>query len=308
MHGSFPNTANKPSIVPVITADALRSAIRAGELLREVRSYGSSLPRGLRGHSSVALLHAELVRLRGLGDLVTPVSTTGETRQRLRRLDALFALLPPETTLVQVAQNARVSMGEPGLSPSLRGQLTTADERDLQAMDKKVVGLFADQLQTALVTLQHESADWRLLEHSGLANRLIADHGFANTYGQARKCARGLIKAQAHSGKGVPRLGELKVLGRWHASVEVQLRALARAGALHSELEQLSQQVAVFGGQLTDRLALMRLRRVSGIDKDWKARLAERLEGQTAELLVSLQQIYGLSKTNFRAFIVSELA
>jgi len=313
MHGS--------SLVPSISADALRSAIRAGQLLREIRSHGSSLSRGLRSHSSVRPLYTELVQLRGLGDLLAPVSTTGEIAARTERLDKLLEMLPAERTLLDLAlihsdkAKSKDAAGDDALSASLRGALIAADERDLRALDKKVAALyclpaenFSGQLQSALLILQHESADWRLLENSSLANRLIGDHGFTETYSQARKRARGLIKAQAHRGKGLPKVADLRSLRRWHESVEVQLRALAGGGALGPELETLSGQLVEFGEQLADWLALVRLRRVPELAKARKSRLSKDLETRASKLLVFLQQTYGLSKANFRALIVSELA
>ena len=309
------------SLVPLITADALRATIRAGELLHEVRSYGGSLSRGLRGHSCAEPLYAELMRLRGLGDLLAPVSTTREISERARRLEMLFELLPAQPSLVQTAENfvanaARANDRKiPPLTSALRGELIAADERALRVLDKKVASMlavvsddFSGQRQAALSILQLEAADWRILEHSALANRLIADHGFAETYGQARKCARAVIKAQASSGKALPKLNDLKVLRRWHEAVEVQLRALAGVGSLSPELERLDAEVISFGKRLTDWRAIARLRRVSGVGKAWKARLGGDLKADAARLLVSLQQIYGPSKANFRGLIVSELA
>jgi len=321
MLGSSPAPLIAPLIVPLITADALRATIRAGELLHEVQSYGGSLSRGLHGQSCAEPLYAELTRLRGLGDLLIPVSTTREISERARRLDMLFGLLPVQPSLVQAAQNfvasdAAVSEQKiPALTASLRGELIAADERAARVLDKKVASMlavasddFAGQRQAALSVLQLEAADWRILEHSALANRLIADHGFADTYGQARKCARGVIKAQAGSGKALPKLSDIKALRRWHEALQVQLRALASVGSLSPELETLEGQLTDLGERLSDWLATARLRRVSGLGKPWKARFGRVLEAEAAQISVSLQRIYGPSKANFRTLIVSELA
>jgi len=203
----------------------------------------------------------------------------------------------------------------PQLTASLRGELIAADELLLQSVDQKVADLlsvpthnFSDQLRSVLSTLQLEAAAWRSVEHSGLANRLIGDHGFANTYGQARKCARAVIKAQASSGKTIPKLGDLKALKRWNEAIEVQLSALAGAGTLRPELERVNHQFAGFGQRLSDWLALARLRRVPGVGEVLHGDFEAVLQNGAADLLVSLQQIYGPGKANFRALIVSELA
>ncbi len=321
MHGSSP----VPLIVPLITADALRASIRAGELLRDVRSYGGSLTRGLRGQSCAEPLYAELLCMRGLGDLLAPVSTTREIAERARRLDMLFELLPAQPSLTDSAQSfadeqsavpgGRKGADDVAVSAAQRGELVAADERALQTLDNKVARLlsvpsdnFSGQLQAALTLLQLEAASWRIVEHSALANRLIADHGFADTYSEARKCARSVIKTQASSGRTIPKPGDLRALRRWHQAVEVQLRALAGAGSLSPKLERLNLELTGFGQRLADWLAMARLRRAPLAGTDWKARLGGVLEAESAELLVSLQQTYAPSKANFRALIVSELA
>jgi len=295
------------SLVPLITADALRATIRAGELLREVRSpsrslggrllTGSSLTRGLLRQSSAELFYVELLRLRGLGDLLAPVSTTLEIRERSQRLDMLFELLPARPSFVQCAKKY-VEI----CSLNADSKVPLADLLSVPTHN------FSDQLRSVLSTLQLEAAAWRSVEHSGLANRLIGDHGFANTYGQARKCARAVIKAQASSGKTIPKLGDLKALKRWNEAIEVQLSALAGAGTLRPELERVNHQFAGFGQRLSDWLALARLRRVPGVGEVLHGDFEAVLQNGAADLLVSLQQIYGPGKANFRALIVSELA
>jgi hypothetical protein len=83
---------HRSTLVSLITADALRSTIRALGILRDIKSSGLSLPRSLRGQNNVASLRLELCRLRGLGDLLVPVSTTRENNARSERLDTLLTL------------------------------------------------------------------------------------------------------------------------------------------------------------------------------------------------------------------------
>jgi hypothetical protein len=170
----------------------------------------------------------------------------------------------------------------------------------------------AAPLSKALELLNEESASWRLLEGSSLANRLIADHGFADTYGLARKRARTLMKDQAAGARNGPKVRDVKALLRWHDSLETQLAALAGATRVSAELIELQEHLSALHTLQCRWLGLARLGRVPGLKErgsdGLRQTLIETQKRLSARLLVSLQRCYGPNKSNFRGLIESELA
>ena len=344
------------SLAQLITADALRAAIRAIGVLGDIRRGAYSVPRGLLESNGADALERELWRLRGLGELLAPVSTTREIEARAQRVDALEGLLPGAPGMLQVAarfaesdnnadknrapfdseepepeEESEEESEEEGtttlkLSGAVRGGFIRAEEMSLRSKDEKLcrqLGLqgatLTEQQHWATSVLATESAHWRLLEISPLANRLIADHGFADTYAQTRKRARTLYKEQASKGRKKPRNSDLRELRRWNEALKVQLDALADAQSLGAELQALRDQFEVLGAKLETWLNLARLRaallggspgKKTAKDRQqelWRERINAQLDALSSDLLVSVQRSYGLGKSNFRSLIGSEL-
>lgn len=301
----------RSSLVQVITADALRATIRAVGLLAECRAPALSVPRGLLAVNAVAGLRRELGRLRGLGDLLAPVSTVAEVEQRTGRLQQLAELLPETPGLRDAAQQLVLSAGQAPVSAALRGELLAAEERSLQALEERLKRTLAaagheqsEGLTVAMGLIHAESASWRGLEDSWLANRLIADRGFVDTWSQARKRARALVKARAGGASVRFKPAQLRDFERWHQSVAVQLQVLAGSQAPGVELAQLRDGLTELGDELGKLLLLTRLRRAVTTVKQFDEALIE-----TSDRLVAcLQRGYGVGKSNFRTLIESELA
>lgn len=317
------------SLLVGMTADALRAAIRAVGLLEELGRSSPSLPRGLVASNSVLPLGRELGRLRGLGDLLTPISTWSEIQVRADRLGSLFGMLPSTPTLLDAARNLNdpdtdtsvetCSAGSVERPPlfimaATRGALVAAEEMHMRALDEKLRRQWgplaltrAGQVQRALTLLHTESASWRGLEQSRLANRLIADHGFADTYGQAKKRARALVKEQASKGRTRPKPSDIRGFKRWNDALIVQLEALSGGQTLSSDLQQLSVQWRLLRRRLEQWLAAVRVRSALVRGGHWDDSAETRLDQLSAEILVSLQQSYGLNKSNYRALVESEI-
>ena len=310
----------RSSLIPMISSEALRAAIRAVTLLRELqvsaRSLGAgSLARVLRSQNATEQLGRELNRLRGLGDLLAPISTSGEAKAREKRLSVLMAVLPAELPLLGIAKGLLAESGKRVLDAEARGQLVAADEMAMRALDEKTARHLqvlatpvSGQIQALVTLLLEESAHWRMLDNSLLANRLVADHGFADTYVGARKRARLLLKGRASSGKGRSKPGELRAFQRWNESVAVQLRFLRGRPAASSALDPLEQPITELSNQLVRWLGLSRLHRLPGLPNEVVGEVEQALDSLQTELMVTVQRSYGSGKSNFRALIESELA
>jgi len=241
------------------------------------------------------------------------VSTTRENSARSERLDSLVALLPQERPLRWIAEQLSDGV-ETKLGAKLRGELVATDEMAMRSLEEKLARQLgtAAPLNRALEILNEESASWRLLEGSTLANRLIADHGFADTYGQARKRARTLLKDQAAGGRNGPKARDVKALLRWHDSLEAQLGAVASATKVSPEFRDLQNHLSALRTLQCRWLGLARLGRVPGLKEAGSDSLRQTLvdtqKRLSVKLLMSLQRCYGPSKSNFRGLIESELA
>lgn len=315
------------SLLMSMTADALRAAIRAIGLLQDIGRSSSSLPRGLVASNAVLPLARELDRLRGLGDLLTPISTSAESQIRSQRIESLVATLPYTPTRLEAARHLNDlgsdvehcggASGERQplfIMAATRGALVAAEEMQMRALDERLrrqwgpeASTLSGQVQTALNHLHTESASWRGLEQSRLANRLIADHGFADTYGQAKKRARALVKEQASKGRTRPKPSDMRGFKRWNDALIVQLEVLAGGQTLGGDLQQLGAQWRLLRRRLEQWLAAARVRSALLRGGHWDDAAEARLDELSANILVSLQQNYGLNKSNYRALIESEI-
>lgn len=310
----------RSSLIPMISSEALRAAIRAVAVLRELQASAGSLGAGslarlLRSQNATEQLARELGRLRGLGDLLAPISTSGEIKAREERLSVLVSVLPAETSLLGVANGLFAESGLEEIDAEMRGQLIAADEMGMRALDEKTTRHLqaptmpvSGQIQTLVSLLLDESTTWRMLDNSRLANRLVADHGFVDTYAAARKRARVLLKDRASNGKGRLKPGELRAFHRWNESVAVQLMFLGNRGTASAALDTLEQPITELSNQLVRWLGLSRLRQLPGLPELVMGDLAQALDSLQTEMMVSVQRSYGPGKSNFRALIESELA
>jgi len=320
---------NGYSLVQRLTAEALRAVIRAVGYVRETPANCGSLPRALLTANAADGLGRELERLAGYADLLSPVSTHADSQDRHGRLDQLSAALPEWPPLRQCLSGGSILPSEL-MGAELRGALVTADELQLRAVEEKLSrrgeSSAAGQRQQLLELLHAEAAAWRGLDNSRLANVLIADRGFLDTYVSGRKRARDCMKSQLSpvaleqaldqqgdsvrtpkleklSKKVGLKLSQLRELARWQRSVLVQLDLLAGMSELSLELAGVRSQQRHALKALDVSLRLARLAKALPGDRGLAA---ARLQCDT-ELLGALQAAFSMGKANYRALVESQL-
>ncbi len=303
----------------------------------------AGLVRQLVSANAVRGIDRELVRIRACGDLAAPICTYPEAMARERRLQLLGRTLPAARSLLETAQEmiGLLPVGvlaDPNgqLLLPVRGRLVAMDEAQIRACEERVErsdigstpvsvgsGLMVSaqtQSQQCVELLHSEASAWRIVDTSDLANRLLADRGLLDTYSQARKRARGVLRAHTEADGDILRPAELADLLRWHASVVVQLELLgAGFEAEHSDLAQLQTQARELEGLLQGTLDILGLWKVLGGAAGAKRRksatlewpqlvesLTDFLRSRSTACLAALPRVYGLSKSNFRALVGSQ--
>jgi len=335
------------ALTQLMIAEALRACIRGVGLFTEVQASGRSSPavslvRALVRTNGVQDLHRELARITACGDLAKPISTYGEIAAREERLVALGRSFGPTQDYVATARRLigvlprAVLAGSDGrLLAPVRGHLVVSDETRLQALEARFARtqialrtastgsdpILAGQAQGCITLLQSEAAAWRIVDTSGLANRLLVDRGLVDTFAQGRKRARGLLRAHTQSDGDILRNKELADLLRWHRSLTHQLALfeVPKPGGEGDEGAQLRVQACQLEALLADTTDVLELWTVlggaAGAKRRKRARsewprlvesLTEYLRERSAQSLALMRGIYGMSKSNFRALIGSE--
>jgi len=296
-------------------------------------------------HNGVSGLDRELTRITACGDLAVPISTYAEMAAREERLTTLRRLLGPTQDYMQTARQlvgvlpGAVLAGSDGrLLAPVRGHLVVSDETRLQALEARFarspialgtggVGsepTLAAQAQGCVALLQTEAAAWRIADTSGLANRLLVDRGVFDTFAQARKRARNLLRAHTRSDGAILQDKELAELLRWHRSLTQQLalfESLQTDQGAQIQAQAFQHEALKLEVLLQDTLHVLALWKVlggaAGAKRRKRARsewprlvesLTEYLRERSAQSLASMPGVYGISKSNFRALIGSETA
>lgn len=322
----------------LMIAEALRACIRAVGLYGDVRgryddfeaSNGGAggLVRELVADNAVRGIARELARITACGDLAAPITTFAEATAREQRLRQLERSLPTTHSLLDTARGMVGLLPDGVLTESdgrlllpVRGHLVSMDEAQIRAAQERFQRLGRGaanaraQARYCIELLHNEASAWRMVDTSDLADRLLADRGFLDTYGQARKRARAVLRAHTEADGDILRPAELQELLRWHRSVVGQLEL--RAGG--ADWEQLRTECVELEALLDTSLQILRLWKVLGGAAGAKRRrqakvawptlvesLTVFLRKRSAECLAALPRVYGLSKSNFRTLVGSE--
>lgn len=342
------------ALAQIMIAEALRACNRCVGLLDEVRhglraDTPTSLVRELLVHNNVRGLAQALERISACGDLAAPINTYAEIAAREQRLGAVASALGATQTCLETARQLigelpdNVLTGADGqLLASVRGHLLASDEARVRALERRfertelgAAGVVIGQVQGCVAVLHNEASAWRIVDNSALANRLLLDRGVLDTYAQARKRARALLRSHTQvDGAILPPKGLAELL-RWHRSLMIQLGLLTDAGLWGSmgrmgrdggsEAQQRWQQLEAQGAQLDALLMatshLLALWKVLGGATGGKRRkraqtqwphlvesLTELLRHQSALCLTAMPGVYGTSKANFRTLLGSDSA
>ena len=244
------------ALAQIMIAEALRACIRGVGLYGEVREWSETsreanggLVRELLAVNAVRGIARELSRIKACGDLAAPIITYAEASAREGRLQQLGRSLPASHSLLETARGLigrlpdGVLAGLDGhLLAPVRGHLVAVNESQIRAAEERLarsdwrvmapdgvlnqpIGARA-QARQCIELLHSEATAWRSVDTSRLANRLLADRGFLDTYSQARKRARSLVRAHNETDVVILQAAELQDLLRWHRSLVAQLELL----------------------------------------------------------------------------------